>query len=187
MTGKNNAPKNNQGIVNTTDKNNFKKDVERAKEKFEKNLKKGIDKAYDKTIGNVTKSVSKSIQDTRNNAKKTADAVANFLDSFTQERERIIKDSIGITKQDSKSSDSKKAEYDSKKVKNSSFSAGSGRLDNGTVDKFHVNTAGRKTESERRKSIEDSYYKAFVNDGITPAEAREWAKKAADYYVKHQK
>lgn len=76
--------------------------------------------------------------------------------------------------------------YDSKKINDGTFSAGSGRLDNGTVDRFHVNTDQFKKHKtgSKLKAIEDSYFKSYVNQGFNPERARKWAKQAAENYMK---
>lgn len=77
-----------------------------------------------------------------------------------------------------------KTKYDPSKVTNKSFTAGSGRLDNGTVDKFHTYATTALSANTRRKLIEDSYFNQFREDGLSSSDARVRAKRAAEDYLK---
>ena len=206
MTGKNNTPKYNQGIAGMTGKNNAPKDNQGV------NITTGKNNAPKNNQGYVSKSSPES------NAPKVS---GNTLKPRSAEEMR------------------KQGEpyYSSKRVGNDSFTAGSGRLDSGDVDKFHVNTtnkpiskaasnkqesayAGKKaledlqnsspkkgsalldaaekdaekkinktkqSKSKQLKTLENSYYQAYIKDGHSPADAKRWAKNAAENYMKKHK
>lgn len=180
-TGKNNAPKNNQGIASTN--NSSKKVGINSQDIMKQDLS---NKAKHPTNQGI---VGKTYAEGRNRPKNNQ-GIAHIKDSGNAPKNNqgyIGQKSPKVSGKPLTGNSGKK--YDSKKINNGTFSAGSGRLDNGTVDRFHVNTDQFKKHKtgSKLKSIEDSFYESYVKDGHDPEKARRWAKKAAENYMKKHK
>jgi hypothetical protein len=215
-TGKNNTPKNNQGIARIKDSGNAPKNNQGiARIKDSGNAPKnnqGIARIKDsgnapknnqgiariKDSGNAPKN-NQGYVGTKSNAPKNNQGIAgqklkdsgnapkNNQGYIGQKSPKVSGKPLTGNSEDLYRYYGKK--YDSKKINNGTFSAGSGRLDNGTVDRFHVNTDQFKKHKtgSKLKAIEDSFYESYVNDGHDPEKARRWAKNAADNYMKKHK
>lgn len=193
-----NAPKNNQGIAPTSNKANNKKNYlypEAAK------LSRQADILADKFAKSRTRYENEPSDSKTKESKLNAYVIngERLIDNF-KKTEDVLNKYRGISRPEKKSNapkvsgkflTNKGSVYDSSKINNNSISAGSGRLDNGTADKFHVNTKAQTNKelsnAKRQKEIELSFYNSYVNDGHNSADARRWAKKAAENYMKKHK
>lgn len=194
--GKNNSPKYNQGIASTVGRHNTPKDNQgidsSAGSRYMDSLKAVSDKPSSK--GSTSSSGKKYVEPTgKGNSPKDNQGI-NSKDRTGKDNSSIHTSNHGIDSQ-KKARDEKNWKKATDDLKNSvkkdttNLMAGA---ETAAANKSAVSAKKKATEekkaaksdSARLKSLTKSFEQRYIADGHDPADAKKWAKNAAENYIK---
>lgn len=193
-TGRHNTPKDNQGIVSTTGRHNTPKDNQgidsRAGSRFMDSLKATSDRPSSSTGSSSTKYVEPT---GKGNTPKSNQGI-NSKDRTGKDNSSIHTSNHGIDSQ-KKARDEKNWKKATDNLKNSvktdttnlmagAATAAANKEAVSSKKKATEEKKAAKSDSARLKSLTKTFEQRYIADGHDPADAKKWAKNAAENYIK---
>lgn len=178
----------NQGVVNGKSYKQVQADEEKAKaERLNENRKKlnnfrnAMSNIANNVSQNITNSFKKQDSETTTDHSKTNTSAkkSNSLRGSVTGKNTIAGTVTGKKQSNEKANGAK---YNQETTSNSN--AQNHTASNKNTGRIKGIVTGKKSNSERRAAMEDSYYKQYIKAGMNPVKARDRAKKAADAYMK---
>lgn len=178
----------NQGVVNGKSYKQVKADEEKARAERLKQDRETVNR-FKNAMNRITDDISKNIansfkkqdsETTTDHSKTNASAKkSNSLRGSVTGKNTTTGTVTGKKQSNEKANGAK---YNQETTSNSN--AQNHTASNKNTGRIKGIVTGKKSNSERRAAMEDSYYKQYIKAGMNPVKARDRAKKAADAYMK---
>lgn len=192
--GINNAPKSNQGIVSTTGRHNTPKDNQGIDSGAGSRYMDSLKAVSDRSASSTKSSSTKYVEPTGKGNSPKANQGINSKDRTGKDNSSIHTSNHGVDSQKQARDDKnwKKATDNLKSsVKKDTTNLMAG-AETAAANKSAISAKKKATEekkaaksdSARLKSLTKSFEQRYIADGHDPADAKKWAKNAAENYIK---